>query len=399
MSQAGADIKRKRIPEIDFWRGCALIVILVDHVPGNGLDKLTPQNFGFSDAAEAFVFLSGVSVSLAYGPTLWKAGFGYLVRRCATRAAKLYLVQIAMVVCSIAIPLAAAYVVGDQRIALGQGFSQFINAPVASLVGVATLTYQPNGSNVLALYVVLMLWAPVIIFLASRSSALALLVSIAVYATGRGRLGGDIDGGWYFNPFAWQLVFAIGIICALRWRNGLPRPQRRLVVLAVAIILGAAILSIRAMGLRAAAFAYLDLDKLDLGVMRLAHFLALAYVMSTVAVVEPWATRMSRIVDSGIGQSFRGMGRNSLLFFALGSVASTGGRSAMSAAYYLAAPHLAVRLIGLVYTAAAVIGMFAVANRMDRTARPLGLSIENGIAAAVPMNPLRSEGDESAALP
>src|ERR1700722_878164 len=88
MSQAGADIKR--IPEIDFWRGCALIVILVDHVPWNGLDKLTPQNFGFSDAAEAFVFLSGVSVSLAYGPTLRKAGFGSLVRRCATRAAKLY---------------------------------------------------------------------------------------------------------------------------------------------------------------------------------------------------------------------------------------------------------------------------------------------------------------------
>ena len=85
-----------------------------------------------------------------------------------------------------------------------------------------------------------------------------------------------------------------------------------------------------------------------------------------------------------------------MLFFALGSVASTGGRSLMSAAYYLAAPHHAVRLIGLVYTATAVIGMFAVVNRMDRTARPPGFSTENGIAAAVP--PLRSEGDESAAL-
>jgi hypothetical protein len=396
MSQAGADIKRKRIPEIDFWRGCALIVILVDHVPWNGLDKLTPQNFGFSDAAETFVFLSGVSVSLAYGPTLRKAGFGYLVRRCATRAAKLYLVQIAMVVCSIAIPLAAACVAGDQRIALGQGISQFVNSPVSSLVAAATLAYQPNYSCVLALYVVLMLWAPVVIFLTSRSPASALLVSIAVYAAGRGRIGWSGDG-WHFNPFAWQLVFAIGIICALRWRNGLPRPQRRLVVLAVAIILGAAILSIRAMGLRAAAFAYLDLDKLDLGVMRLAHFLALAYVMSTVAVVEPWATRMSRIVDSPIGQSFQGMGRNSLLFFALGEVASATGRSLMVAAYYLAAPHLAEHLIGLVYTAAAVIGMFAVANRMDRTARALGLSTENGFAPAVPMNPLRSAGDESAA--
>ena len=398
MSQAGAGIKRRRIPEIDFWRGFALIVILVDHVPRNGLDHLTPQNFGFSDAAETFVFLSGVSVSLAYAPTLQKVGFAHLVNRCATRAAKLYLAYIAIVACSIIIPLAVAKMVGDQGIVPGLGISRFVNAPVSSLLGAAALTYMPNNSGILALYVVLMLWTPIFIFLASRSPAWALLASIAVYMGGRGRAGGDVDG-WYFNPFAWQLVFAIGIICALRWRNGLPRPRGRAVVLALAILLGAAILSIRAMGLRAAVLGHLDLDKPDLGVMRLAHFLALAYMMSSVAVVEPWATHTSRIVGSRIGQSFQGMGRNSLLFFALGSVASAGGRSLMAAAHSLGVPYLSVHLIGLVYTAAAVIGMFAVANRMDRTARLLGVSTENGIAPAVTMNSLRSEGDESAALP
>ena len=86
----------------------------------------------------------------------------------------------------------------------------------------------------------------------------------------------------------------------------------------------------KAMGLRTAALAHLDLDKRDLGVIRLAHFLALAYVMSTVAVAEPWATHMSRIVGSRMGQSFQGMGRNSLLFFALGSIASAVGRSLMA---------------------------------------------------------------------
>jgi hypothetical protein len=399
VSQAGAGIKRKRIPEIDFWRGFALVVILVDHVPWNGLDYLTPRNFGFSDAAEAFVFLSGVSVSLAYAPTLQKAGFWRLINRCANRAAKLYLVQIAMVACSIAIPLAAAKLVGDEGIVLGQGLSQFVNSPLSSLVGVVTLAYQPNYSCVLALYVVLMLWAPVVIFLASRSPASALLASIAVYMAGRGRVGGDLGGGWYFNPFAWQLVFAIGIICALRWRNGLPRPQGRLVVLALAIILGAAVLSIRAMGLRAAALAHLDLDKHDLGVVRLGHFLALAYVMSAVAIVQPWATHTSRIVGSRMGQSFQGMGRNSLLFFALGSIASAGGRSLMAMAHSLAVPHLSVHLIGLVYTAVVVIGMFAVTNRMHRTAGSPELSTENGIAPAAPMNSLRTEADESAALP
>jgi hypothetical protein len=71
--------------------------------------------------------------------------------------------------------------------------------------------------------------------------------------------------------------------------------------------------------------------------------------------------------ESGVGQSLQGMGRNSLLFFALGSVASAGGRSLVGAARSLAAPHLSVHLIGFVYTAAAVAGMFALIRRMERT--------------------------------
>jgi hypothetical protein len=56
----------ERIDSIDFWRGVALVTIFINHIPGNILGNLTPRNFGFSDSAEAFVFLSGLSVSLAY---------------------------------------------------------------------------------------------------------------------------------------------------------------------------------------------------------------------------------------------------------------------------------------------------------------------------------------------
>ena len=48
---------QQRIAAVDFWRGLILIVIMVDHVPGNVLEHLTPRNFGLSDSAEAFVFL------------------------------------------------------------------------------------------------------------------------------------------------------------------------------------------------------------------------------------------------------------------------------------------------------------------------------------------------------
>ena len=55
---------------IDFWRGAVLVFIFVNHIPGNLLEHLTPRNYGFSDAAEAFVFISGLSVALAYYPRL-----------------------------------------------------------------------------------------------------------------------------------------------------------------------------------------------------------------------------------------------------------------------------------------------------------------------------------------
>ncbi len=56
----------KRIDEIDFWRGVALVVIFINHFQGNIISLITPRNYGFSDSAEAFVFISGLSVALAY---------------------------------------------------------------------------------------------------------------------------------------------------------------------------------------------------------------------------------------------------------------------------------------------------------------------------------------------
>jgi uncharacterized membrane protein len=52
MPQSG-DLKgRKRMPEVDFWRGFALVVALIDHAPKSILDFFTPQIFGLSDAVE-----------------------------------------------------------------------------------------------------------------------------------------------------------------------------------------------------------------------------------------------------------------------------------------------------------------------------------------------------------
>src|SRR5258706_2840542 len=83
----------KRIDGIDFWRGFALLTIFIDHVPENVFQHITQKNFGFSDAAELFVFLSGVSVALAYGTRFFDGETVVAVRALLRRAVTLYWVQ------------------------------------------------------------------------------------------------------------------------------------------------------------------------------------------------------------------------------------------------------------------------------------------------------------------
>ncbi|EJZ16569.1 OpgC domain-containing protein, partial [Rhizobium sp. Pop5] len=56
-----------RDTRLDVLRGLALIMIFINHVPGQIFEYATTKNFGFSDAAEAFVLISGIAVGLAYG--------------------------------------------------------------------------------------------------------------------------------------------------------------------------------------------------------------------------------------------------------------------------------------------------------------------------------------------
>src|SRR6476469_6569910 len=75
---------------IDFFRGLALYMIIFDHVPGDPLSKMTYARIGFSDAAEIFVFLSGVSCGIAYSRLLSRHGIAGLLRGVLWRALQIY---------------------------------------------------------------------------------------------------------------------------------------------------------------------------------------------------------------------------------------------------------------------------------------------------------------------
>ena len=239
-------MKANRIRDIDFWRGAVLIAILIDHIPGNPLENWTPRNFGLSDSAEAFVFLSGLSVGLIYLPRARKYGIEPVAGGCFRRALKLYGVHIALTLAALSVFGAAYWLSGLPDLISAHGRSYVFGSPSNGLMGLALLSHQLGYFNILPLYIVLMLWAPVVLALALRGPWLALAVSVGLYAAARA-FGLNLpnwpqSGGWFFNPIAWQLIFTLGLISAVLWRDGLPRPAPWLVALSAAAVVGAALI-------------------------------------------------------------------------------------------------------------------------------------------------------------
>ncbi len=358
-----------RVRSIDFWRGAVLIAILVDHIPGNLLEYVTPRNFGISDSAEAFVFLSGLSIGLIYLPRARADGFGAVARACLQRAFQIYGAHIALTLAALAIFAGVYCLSGVGDLIEAHGRSYVFGSPPNGLLGVALLSLQLGYFNILPLYIVLMLWAPFALAMTLRDPWFALVVSAALYVAARA-LGLNLPnwpeaGGWFFNPIAWQLVFTIGVVCAVLWRDGPPRASAWPIALSAAIVAAAALVVTGegglAPGLREAATAHLDVAKQDLGLARLVHFLALAYL---VAVAPGFGRYLQRLVAGSLGGAVQSLGRNSLPVFAAGSLLSACGQAALAAT----SPHASAgveQFAGFTYTLVAIAALFAVAHWIE----------------------------------
>src|ERR1700686_3041440 len=71
---------------LDFFRGLGLWMIFLDHIPDDVIGWLTLRNYGFSDAAEFFVFISGSLAGYIYGPIIRRGNFLFALRRVWPRA-------------------------------------------------------------------------------------------------------------------------------------------------------------------------------------------------------------------------------------------------------------------------------------------------------------------------
>jgi hypothetical protein len=276
-----------RIDGIDFWRGFALLTVFIDHLPENIFQSVTMANFGFSDAAELFVFLSGASVALAYGSRFFRGETAAAIRAVLRRAFTLYWVQVLISLLTIAILAAAALWWDNDDLVDDEDRNTVVSSPLRGISAILALAHQFQNVNILPLYVVLLLITPVLLVLARRNDWLMLLTSGLIYLAARvfelNLPSWPLDGGWYFNPLAWQFIFAIGLFVGRRLRSGGIPFDRRLFALSLAVVAGSLAVLTDGFGLVPGLLTgmreVLDLSKTHLGLGRLVHFLALAYVI------------------------------------------------------------------------------------------------------------------------
>jgi hypothetical protein len=315
----------KRDPRIDVLRGLALMMIFVDHLPGNLLSLITLRNFGFSDAAEVFVLLAGFSSMLAYGRIFHRDGARSGLRRVALRLARLYLFQIGLLLTTFAVALMWTSHYQLQPTIL----RPMHEAPVAGLAHALTLHAVPAYLDILPLYIVLLAAFPLVYAGLRTKPWLALGVSAAIWLAanfaGDFNLPNWMDGkGWFFDPFAWQFLFTIGAGLAMLSAapDGALPPVKGLAWVCAAYLTFAFFQSAPWTAWHLPNLQPLSIaspDKTHLGILRLLDILALAYLVFSSARLRALAGRRWL-------QPFEVCGRHSLEVFAAGCVVALFGR-------------------------------------------------------------------------
>ena len=217
MSPSDAPLPSRRDLRVDLIRGAALLMIFVDHLPANSLGNLTLRNFGFADAAELFVIFAGFSATIAYGRVFARDGLKAGLYKVFGRCAKLYGVQVALLLATFAVVKVWTLTYNYESIIMGPLLRDGVHGAVRGLM----LEALPAYLDILPLYLVLIAVFPLVYFGFRVSRLATILVSLAIYAAANVlhvNLVNTVDTSqvseWFFNPFAWQLIFVLGAALA-----------------------------------------------------------------------------------------------------------------------------------------------------------------------------------------
>ena len=344
---------------LDLFRGLALWLIFLDHIPSNLVAWITIRNYGFSDATEIFVFVSGYTAAFVYSRAMEERGFLVASARILRRAWQIYVAHIFLFAIYLAEISYVATSFENPLYAEEMNILDFLKQPDVTIIQALLLKFKPANMDVLPLYIILLLLFPPLLWLLRLRASLALAASAVLYALTwkfHWNMPSYPSGHWYFNPFAWQLLFVFGAWCALGGAQRLAPVLRSRVTLALAIAYLVFAFTITVawylpgMSQRIPHWleeAIYPVDKVNLDVLRFVHFLALAVV--TVAFVpRDWPPLQSRWARAPIV-----CGQHSLEIFCLGVFLSFAAHFAMvevSGAFWM---QLLVSLLGILIMVAA----------------------------------------------
>ncbi len=315
---------------LDVFRGLAVLTIFINHVPGNVFEDFTSRNWGFSDAAEAFVLMSGIAVGLAYTRTLEKGDFSGAFKKMWLRAFKLYWVHLVVIsACFIILAVTVRFFGADQMINK-VGLRPLIDHPDTSPFAVPLLTYQIGYVNILPLYMVLLLMSPGLMWLAMGGRWMLLWLSIGVWFTIHMCMyaghwlnlpNWPHSGRWFLNPFGWQLLFVIGLLGGVSVKQGRKFAPYNPILYMLA--LAYALFSFYWIQNRLGALPFneylpriaTDFNKSYLALPRLLHTLSLTYLVINTRWPKWFAT-------TKLWNPIEKMGQNGLPVFAVGTVLS-----------------------------------------------------------------------------
>lgn len=298
-SAVPATIRTARDTRLDFYRGLAMFIILIAHIPNNKFALWIPARFGFSDATEIFVFCSGMASAIAFGRVFSKHSWGMGSARVAFRVWQVYWTHIGLFLATtvLLVWLTSLDMTTKDHIADLNLWHFLMDSDTGTtrenLVGLFTLRYVPNYFDILPMYLVLLALMPVMMGLARVTPLLSLGLVLVLWTfaqTGHLWMPAEpwSDREWYFNPFGWQLIFFTGFALVMGW---IPAPpvNPALIALALAVVLLAIPPSyfriFQGADWAMSSRVYLEpwFQKTDFGPLRYIHFLSLAYLGWVVA--------------------------------------------------------------------------------------------------------------------
>src|ERR1700721_2240688 len=195
---------------LDLFRGLALWLIFIDHLPPNVLTWLTIRNYGFSDATEIFIFISGYTAAFVYGRAMRDSGFGVATARILRRVWQIYVAHVFLFTIFLAEISYVATSFENPLYSEEMGIMDFLRQPDVTIVQALLLRFRPVNMDVLPLYIVLMLFLPFILWLMKWKADVTLALSVVLYAITWGHdlyLAGYPNGFWAFIPFPGEWLF------------------------------------------------------------------------------------------------------------------------------------------------------------------------------------------------